>query len=190
MKTFNTEILKRNYKYFKYCIAISMMGLLSGCILTSPFWNQEFDDHTDPIPIQSWTVNKNLPVTIECSKAYHGGLYPVFSSGSWSNVTNLNPQLPGVLDPKGAVVYSAGRKMVLPENCWRKDPGNDLYYAAIRAKQGNSAVFSSFDNNGLECLGRWNGKLATWFGWAGKGCNKTYNNSNTPIPFVIFRAKM
>lgn len=166
-----------------------MVGLLSGCLLTSPFWWQEFNNRTDPIPIQSWTVNKNVPITIECSKATHGSLYPYGGPENWSVVANLNPQLSGVLDPKGNVVYSAGTKIVLPESCWELSDSRNFYYTAIRAKQGNT-VFISFDNNGLECLGRWNGKLTSWLGWSNKGCIKTNpGDTSTPIPHMIIKAK-
>lgn len=165
-----------------------MIGLLSGCLLTSPFWFQEFNNRTDPIPIQSWTMNKDVPVTIECSKATHGGLYPTFSSGNWSSIASLTPQTPGILAPIGRKIYSAGREIVIPESCWELARSFNYYYTAIRAKQGNG-TFANFTNEGLECLGRWNGKLAHWLGWSGKGCIKTIPGTSDSSPYILIKAR-
>jgi len=184
---------------FKLGLGLLTVSFLSGCLITSPYWNQEFSNHSSAIPLQAWTNHNGHPVRVECSKAFHGGLYPP-SSGSWSHVTNLYPQNPGVLDPSGTRVYSAGAKMVLPASCWRAETTSAglRYFAAVRMIQTKPKVFgsgledvtfSTFDKTGLECLGREIGKDASWFGYAGEGCAKTYSGSTTEIPFVIFRAK-
>ncbi len=183
MKTSST-LFSSSLKLIGACFAILS---LSGCLLTSPYWNQEFSSHTNQIPLQAWTTDTSHSVTFECSPAYHGGLYPYWGP-TWSTVTTVSPDLPGVLDSAGSRVYSAAYKGVLPESCWRQDPGNNIWYAAIRAVQDGDE-FSTFDKVGLECLGRENGKAASWFGWIGDGCTKTYSNSNNNIPYVIFRAQ-
>ncbi len=167
-------------------VGIAMLSL-SGCLLTSPYWNQEFSSHTNQIPLQAWTTSSTQAVTFECSPAYHGGLYPYWGP-TWSAVTTVSPDLPGALDNAGSRIYSVSYKAVLPGSCWRQDPGNGIWYAAIRAVQ-NGNEYNTFDITGLECLGRENGKAASWFGWIGDGCTKTYSNSNNNIPYVIFRAQ-
>jgi len=186
-------------RIFKFGMILAVLSLLSGCLITSPYWNQEFSNHTSAIPLQAWTNHTGHPVRVECSQAFHGGLYPS-PSGSWSHVTNLYAQSPGVLDPAGTRIYSVGKSMVLPASCWRSEntSAGIRYYAAVRMIQTKPKIFgsgyqdvkfSTFDKTGLECLGRENGKDASWLGYIGEGCTKTYSNSNTEIPFVIFRAK-
>lgn len=170
--------------------AATAMVALSGCLLTSPYWNQEFDDHTAPIPLQAWTTNKSKPVKFECAQAFHGGLYPSAGSAAWVLIANVNPQTQPLLDPEGAKVFGASKFTALPQACWRLE-SNGLYYAAVRATQGTGSdkvSYSTFSKVGLECLGRENGKAASWFGWLTKNCATTYSNSSTQIPYVIFRA--
>lgn len=165
---------------------VAVLISLSGCLLTSPYWNQEFTSHTNQIPLQAWTTDSSEDITFECSPAYHGGLYPYWGP-VWSPIITISPELPGALAPNGGRIYSAAYKNVLPANCWRHDPANDIWYAAIRAVQDGDA-YSTFDITGLECLGRENGKAASWLGWFSKSCTKTYSNSSNAIPYVIFRA--
>lgn len=188
MNFFSGIINVRGLSFFtKIGAAALVLTSLSGCLITSPYWNQEFSSHTGQIPLQAWTTVSNKTVTFECSQAYHGGLYPPFSPPTWNTVINVSPDQPGVLDPNGARIYSAAHKGVLPASCWYQDPGNSLWYAAVRAVQDGSE-FKTVDKVGLECVGEENGKAASWFGWFGKGCSKTYSGSSTEIPFVIFRA--
>lgn len=170
----------------KVTVAAGVLFGLSGCLLTTPYWNQVFNSHNDQIPIQAWTTNSSDAVTFECSQAFHGGLYPYWGP-TWHHVATVNPDLPGSLDTYGARVYSASWKAQLPSQCWRQDPGNGIWYAAVRALQDGDE-YSTFDLSGLECLGRENGAAGSWVGWIGDGCTKTYSNSNNDIPFVIFRA--
>jgi len=167
------------------------LGSLSGCLLTSPHWNQSFTTHNTAIPIQTWVTSNSQPVKIECAKAFHGGTYPPFETPSWSFVTNISPQTTPSYAPNDAPVYGAGVKMVLPEVCWHQDSGNNLYYTALRATQTNGSStteFKTFDITGLECLGKENGKAASWFGWINKGCTKRYSGTSIDIPFVIIYA--
>lgn len=159
---------------------------LSGCLLTSPYWSQDMNDHTKAVPMQAWTTNKNVQVTFECSKASHGGLYP-YSSGNWMLVANVNPQQSASWDPLSAGIYSAGKKQVLPASCWRQDPANNVWYTAIRARQGTNE-YKVFTESGLECLGEENGKATSWFGWLVPGCDLKYSGSSTSIPYTIIYA--
>ena len=131
--------------------------LLSGCLLDSPYWNQEFDDHTAAIPIQTFTSIKSSPVKIQCAQAYHGGLYPSEASATWLLVDNLNVQSQALLDPLGGKMYGAGKMKVLPSNCWRFDPANSIWYTGLRATQVNNLRHDQVHHvhkSGLECLGK------------------------------------
>ena len=164
---------------------------LNGCLLTSPYWNQQFSSHTAVVPLQAWTTDKTKQVKFECAKAFHGGLYPSAGTASWVHISTVGPQQQSLKDSFGAKVYGAGKKTALPASCWRQDPGNSVWYAAVRATQASTSgtvSYQNFNKAGLECLGQKNGKATSWFGWIGKGCVATYSGSTTPIPYVIFRA--
>lgn len=176
---------------FKFTAGAAAVMSLTGCLLTSPFWNQEFSDHTKPVPLQAFTTDKSKPVKFECAKAFHGGLYPSEGSASWVLVSDVSPQSEPLLDSFGAKVYGASKSTALPAACWRQDPGNNMWYAAVRATQGAGASlvkYKTFSKAGLECLGHETGKGTSWFGYMGKGCTQTYSGSSTEIPYVIFRA--
>jgi hypothetical protein len=168
-------------------MAAAILLMLNGCLLTSPYWNQEFEDHTDAISLQAFTTDKSVKVKFECAKAFHGGLYPSAGTASWVLVANVTPQSQALLDPIGGRVYGAGKHTALPSACWRFDPGNSLWYAAVRATQNSPVLgteqnyFHTFDKAGLECLGEENGKAASWFGWFGDNCE-------TGTYYTIFRA--
>ena len=174
-------------KIAKVTAILSAPLFFSGCLLTAPYWNQAFDSHTDAVPIQAWATSTTTDITLECIQAYHGGLYPPFGPHNWTHISTITPDLPGSVDGDGSRIYSVTRNSPLPLSCWREDPANGTWYAAVRALQGSSA-YSTFDIAGLECLGREDGKDASWFGWIGEGCTKTYSNSNNNIPYVIIRA--
>lgn len=164
---------------------------LNGCLMTSPYWNQELSSHTDEVPLQSWTTNKNFIVKYECAKAYHGGLYPSPGSAVWVQIDTVNPTQQSLKDSFGAKVYGAGIKRVLPASCWRQDPANSVWYTSVRATQttnSGTTTYKNFDKTGLECLGTEVGKATSWFAWLNKGCVKTYSGSSTSVPYVIFRA--
>jgi len=166
--------------------AASIVGL-SGCLLTSPFWNQEFADHTKPVPMQAYTGTKNKNVRFQCAKAYHGGLYPSSGSATWTQVASVKPQQQPLFDSNGARVHGASKKKVLPPSCWRFDPSNSIWYAAVRATQGEKVLgtqqnrFHTFTKPGLQCLGKEVGKGRNWLGWLNKGCV-------SGAQYAIFRA--
>lgn len=162
---------------------------LAACSMTSPYWGQTFDTTATAIPIQTWSPTANAAVRIDCSKAYHGGLYPPFD-GSWSFVTNISPTSSASYDPQGGVIYSAGKKMTLPADCWHADNAYNppKYMTALRATQtganGSVSTFRVFDQAGLACLGHEIGQSRSWSGWVNANCALTYSNSTTPIPYV------
>lgn len=162
---------------------VALASLLSGCLLSSPYWGQKIDGHTNKVPIQSFVTSNGTPVVFECSKAYHGGLYPAFGPEQWYHVATVNPTIPPSVDPKSVKIYSASYHNSLPAVCWRQDPANGTWYTAVRSKQGSSKHYV-FNKTGLACLGKEIGLATTWLGWLGKGCHLTYSGSSTAIPYV------
>lgn len=170
---------------------ITVVASLNGCLMTSPYWNQVFSSHTDVVPLQAWTTKKDYDVKYECATAYHGGLYPSSGSAVWVHIDTVSPQQQSLKDSYGAKVYGAGIKRVLPAECWRYDPANSNWYTSVRATQTTNTgtdSYQNFNKVGLECLGTEVGKATSWLGWFNKGCVSTYSGSNTPVPYVIFRA--
>jgi hypothetical protein len=172
-------------------MAAGAAALLSGCLLTSPTWNQSFTSHTDAIPLTAMTTTNIHSVSFDCSPAYHGGLYPPFETPTWTAVATVMPT-GGALDPHGTKLYTASGSYVLPSACWRQDPANTTWYAAVRARQTGSSGpvdgFYTVDAAGLACVGDWVGSSGSWLGWLGDGCQETYSGSSTAIPFVIIHA--
>ncbi|HEX9876314.1 MAG TPA: hypothetical protein VGC50_06650 [Gammaproteobacteria bacterium] len=171
---------------FRTLVAATGVMMLNGCLLTSPYWNQEFEDHTDAIPMQAFTFDASEQVRFECAKAYHGGLYPSATTATWVLVGNATPQSQPLLDSYSAGVHGARRLSTLPATCWRFDPANSIWYAAVRATQNELVAdgqnyFYTFTKAGLECLGREVGKAASWTGWIGKSCTASQY-------YTIFRA--
>ena len=161
------------YMSFNAHVLVTIMFLsilaLSGCVLTSPYWNQNLDSHTSAVPLQAWAKDKTTPIVFECAKAYHGGLYPYGGPVVWNPVTTVNITGPGSLDPFSHIFYSASHLSKLPTSCWNLDHGNDIWYTAVRAKQGDD-VYDTFDKDGLKCLGTEMGKDASVLGFLEAGC--------------------
>jgi hypothetical protein len=167
-------------------VAAATPIILSSCLLTSPYWNQLFKDHTKPVPLQAFTIDQSIPVRFECAKAYHGGLYPTTAQAVWVLVGSTTPASQPLLDSDANKVHGARKLTALPATCWRKD-ANGIWFAAARATQNTTVLdtgqkyFYTFTKTGLECVGRENGKSASWFGWIGKGCELSQKHT-------IFRA--
>lgn len=179
------------YFVLRTTILIATALVLPGCLLSSPYWNQAFDSHTAKIPLQAWVSDKTLTVKFQCAQASHGGLYPFGSPPSWHLIANVAVADTPIYDPAGAAVYTAGLHTALPAQCWRQDPANGVWYAAVRASHPTSDgpdFYRTVDKAGLECAGRENGKAASWYGWYTQGCYKKYSNSNAHIPYAIIRA--
>ncbi|WP_317930087.1 hypothetical protein [Halioxenophilus sp. WMMB6] len=201
METFHpiARCLKKNAARIKtLTIAAGMAGataMLSGCLITSPFWVQTFDSTSALIPIQTWVTSSTQPVKFECSQAYHAGTYPPYGGETWVSLGSVMPSTMPNYDTNGLAMYGASLKRSLPASCWHQDGAYDTptYFAAIRAYQGNSEspnYFDSFDLAGLECLGHNVGLLGSWTGWIGKGCEKTYSGSSTPVPYVKIKVEL
>jgi hypothetical protein len=167
-----------------------LLIIFTGC-LTSPYYAQIFDSRSTQIPFQLWTTDKNNNIILECAQASaHGG--PYNGDGSYQPLSTITPSQNASYDPKGGEIYSAGKKVVIPDACWRyyNYPDGANYITVIRIKQNGSdgSVFT-FDKAGLECMGSWIGSTANWFGWLGKNCEKKYINTGGTIRTVFLKAK-
>ncbi len=162
----------KNVKIFKVVMMFALMSLIHGCVLTSPFWGQEFDHRTNLVPVQTWTIDKDNPVKVECAEAVPAGWH----GADFQEVTLIQPEPTGMLDSNGDLVYSAGAEVVLPAECWNNRYGNE-FYTVIKASQpgSESEKFLHFKENGLECLVKWIAKKNSWFGWSGKRCETVEN---------------
>lgn len=160
--------------------------LLGGCVLESPYWAQTFPSTTAQIPIQTWSAAAGASVQIHCAKAYHGGLVePV----SWTLVTTIAPGAQAAYDTAGGAIYGAGKKQVLPAACWNADNAYSppKYMTALRARQttaSGTTTYRVFNLAGLECMGKWNGAMGSWFAWASRSCALTYSGSTTPLDYT------
>lgn len=183
-------LLKKTKLVSKIVVVTTPMFALTGCLIISPYWNQEFASHTNEVPLQAFTLNASEVINFQCAQASHGGLHPFGSPPTWININNVPTSATPSYDPAGGKMYGAGISTKLPSSCWRQDPANSIYYTAVRARPADSTTaFVTFTKPGLECLGREIGKMANWLGWYGKGCNQTYSGSSTAIPYVIIRAE-
>ncbi len=182
--------MPKTHRLSRSFATLAVAVTLGGCVFDSPYWAQTFATTTASIPIQTWTTDKTRTVKIECSKSYHGGLYPFGGPEVWTLVTNITPSTNASYDPMSGVIYSAGKSMVLPAACWNADNAYSppLYMTSLRATQltssGGTQTYFVFDPAGLECLGRENGKAKSWFGWISANCAMTYSGSTTQLPYV------
>ncbi len=192
MKT-NTKVYPRKIR-----AAATLLGVatLQGCLLTSPYHGQEFASKTSNIPVQAWTVKKTEPVKLECTQSSRFGPAPLGGTIDWQLLNNLPVETNGVVDSFTTRVNSANITRVLPDSCWQtvETSSGTRHYTALRVTQANyqgeaDYVYQGFTNSGLECLGREIGKAASWVGWIGKECVRTYSNSSAHVPYVVIVAK-
>lgn len=173
-------------------VVAGTVAVVSGCLMTSPYWDQEFSTRASPVPIQVYATDNSKPVRFDCAPATNGNLYPTEADASWMFIADVVPQPEPSLDSYGAKVYGASLSTVLPAACWRYDPEFQYWYVGVRATQSSASSqisYKTFTRAGLECLGRENGKAASWFGWMNKGCNAIKPGSLRDWPYAIIRAK-
>lgn len=176
-----------NVKSHLLCIT-SLLFLafgLSGCLVTSPKQVTRIYNIGDSVPIQVWTLNKNLPIEIECAKADSFGSS---ASPAFQLVQFITPSSSPIYDSKAHQVYSASTKLVFPQSCWHKWPGFDEYTTFVRISQ-NGFTFYTFDNAGLECLGTKVGETGSWLGWLNQGCESTWSNTGEKKGYVLINAR-
>ena len=172
--------MKHLARMFKLTLVLSSIALASGCLVSSPYHGQKLKSRTDSVPFQVWTIDKTKKVHIECAKPYaHGTLHH-----NYQLVKKVKPSSHKHFDSFGNIMYSASTKVVIPDACWQVfnfAGGIQKDFAWVRARQpGTEYVeFFTFDKNGLGCVGEFNGKAASWVGWIGHNCPKTFA-SGTP----------
>ena len=174
--------------------AIAIVSL-QGCLLTSPYYGQEFASKSTVIPVQAWTTKTSEPVKLECALSGRFGPAPFGGSIPWQFVKNMTVGNVAAVDTYNTPIYGASSRSSMPESCWRtvNTSSGIRHYTALRATQTNYLStplyqFMNFKSSGLECLGTEVGKARSWLGWSGKDCVTTYSNSTTPIPFVVIKA--
>lgn len=170
-------------------VPIVLLGL-SGCI-TAPFYGQQMNSRTTQVPFTFWTFNKTGSVTVECAKASaHGG--PYNGPDSYQLIKTISPNIKGALDSFKSEVFNASTKLDIPNSCWRyySYPDGTNYITVLRVKQaGSDSSVYTFDKAGLECMGKWNGKSASWTAWLSHSCQKRYSNTGNTIKTVFLKAK-
>jgi hypothetical protein len=172
-----------------------MLGLLAccsgACAITSPYWGYEPESTSAPIPFQAWTVDKAHPIQLECAQETNAHGAPAKGDASYIHVTDLAFSGAGSMDPSGYQVFSAAALMALPKVCWRYFPEYDHWQTTLRMTQmiqDEKRIYSSFDQAGLECLGRENGKAHSWFGFRDK-CEMRDLSGNQKMPHIVLRIK-
>ncbi|NOX43696.1 MAG: hypothetical protein GXP19_08215 [Gammaproteobacteria bacterium] len=179
-----------NFKKTSLLLAPALVLGLTGCI-TSPFYGQQMKSRFDPVPFTFWTFDKTKSVTVECAKASaHGG--PYNGNGSYQPVETIWPTNKGQLDSFGSMVYDASKNVDIPSACWRNYDlgGGTNWITVLRVKQnGSDNGVYTFDKAGLECMGKWNGKNASWTSWLSHNCNKKYINTGDHIRTVFLKSK-
>lgn len=167
---------------------------LSGCVVTSPYWDYVPASTSAPIPFQAWTTSNAAPVIVECATATTGHGNPADGEASYIVAASMPVSASASLDAQGVGMYSASANVALPSDCWDYFGSYDFWQANVRISQTaawsgevRKVVFSSFDLTGLECLGRENGKRASWFGFLNQGCEKNFLGTSTKIPYIVMR---
>lgn len=166
-----------------------------GCAVTSPHWGYVPASTEAPIPVQAWTAHTGAPVVVECATdtTAHGSPYP--DESAYIVAASLPVSGAENLDAEGAAMHTASGMVSFPSDCWEYFGSYDFWQLNLRVSQIQPAseggttkrIFSSFDVAGLECLGRENGAAASWFGFLGKGCEKTYLGQTNQIPYIVLR---
>jgi hypothetical protein len=171
-------------------LVVSMSSVFAGgCAISSPHWDYVPESISAPIPFQAWATSSANPVVLECANDTSAHGWPTAGDASYVHVTNLSLSSAPSLDPAGSAVYSASAKVALPAQCWKYFGDYDFWQANVRIWQlnnGSKTMFTSFDEPGLECLGREIGKARSWLGFFDK-CEKRYLNSDDKIPYIVLR---
>jgi hypothetical protein len=114
---------------------------------------------------------------------------------AYIDAASLAVSASGNLDGQGDVMHTASGNVTFPSQCWDYFGDYDFWQLNLRVSQivpaigggTTNRVFSSFDLVGLECLGSENGAAASWFGFLGQGCEKTYLGQTEQIPYIVLR---
>jgi hypothetical protein len=169
---------------------------LEACAVTSPHWGYVPDSTAAPIPVQAWTAHTTNPVVVECATATNAHGSPDPGESAYIVAASLPVATANILDSEGNVMHSASGSVTMPSQCWDYFGDYDFWQLNLRVSQIQPAssgggttkrIFSSFDTEGLECLGSTNGAAASFYGFVGQGCEKTYLGEDTQIPYIVLR---
>jgi hypothetical protein len=127
--------------------------------MTSPYQDEQFADHTAPIPFQAYVTSLDDSIEVFCLDQHNitgSGGYPVVA------VTTLK-YAGGSYSSHGQTVYPVQATAPVPDLCWldrlgdRVDPPHEwfafiqLRYVTPTGSSTTAALF--FDAEGLSCLG-------------------------------------
>jgi hypothetical protein len=170
-------------------------GALQACAATSPHWGYVPASTEAAIPVQAWTSHTTNPVVVECATATSAHGSPSPGESAYIVAANLPVAAANVLDSEGNVLHSASASVTMPSQCWDYFGDYDFWQLNLRVSQIQPApgggttkrIFSSFDTAGLECLGSTIGAAASFYGFVGQGCEKTYLGEDEQIPYIVLR---
>ncbi len=163
---------------------------LSGCLVISPYNNQVLTSRSQTIPFQAWAQKNTHPLRVECMPTNRYG--PEISShGDWTQIGTIPVSQSASLDLNGSAMYSAAKKMSLPESCWHQNGSNHWYYSSIRILQevdGSSADthFHTVDREGVRCVGESVADNGGWAAWLTNKCYLKYSTGNA-IKWMVIR---
>jgi hypothetical protein len=168
---------------------------LQACAVTSPHWDYVPASTTAAIPVQAWTSYTTNPVVVECATATSAHGSPSPGESAYIVAATLPVAAGDILDSEGNVLHSASANVTMPSQCWDYFGDYDFWQLNLRISQVQPApgggttkrIFSSFDNAGLECLGSNIGAPASFYGFVGQGCEKTYLGEDEQIPYIVLR---
>lgn len=176
--------------------ALALAGVaLQACAVTSPHWDYVPASTTAAIPVQAWTSYTTNPVVVECATATSAHGSPSPGESAYIVAATLPVAAADILDSEGNVLHSASANVTMPGQCWDYFGDYDFWQLNLRVSQVQPApgggttkrIFSSFDNAGLECLGSNIGAPASFYGFVGQGCEKTYLGEDEQIPYIVLR---
>lgn len=170
-------------------------GALQACAATSPHWGYVPASTEAAIPVQAWTSHTTNPVVVECATATSAHGSPSPGESAYIVAANVPVAAANVLDSEGNVLHSASASVTMPSQCWDYFGDYDFWQLNLRVSQIQPApgggttkrIFSSFDTVGLECLGSTIGAAASFYGFVGQGCEKTYLGEDEQIPYIVLR---
>lgn len=179
------------------CALLTTLGLgAAACAVTSPYWGYVPESTSATIPVQAWTPYNSAPVVVECAQATnaHGGPSP--DESAYIVAATIPVGGTANLDSEGSAMYTAAANVNIPSQCWDYFGSYDFWQLNVRITQlqpnalgggTTKKVFSSFDLNGLSCLGSENGAAGSWYGFLNQGCEKTYLGEEEQIPYIVLR---
>lgn len=190
------EATKAKLRTTTYALLATLGIGASACAVTSPYWGYVPESTSATIPVQAWTPYTSEPVVVECAKATnaHGGPSPDESAYIVAATIPVNGT--ANLDSEGGAMYTAAANVSIPSDCWDYFGSYDFWQLNLRITQVQpnpigggtiKKVFSSFDLNGLSCLGSANGSAGSWYGFLNQGCEKTYLGESEQIPYIVLR---